>query len=221
LVDRRTRTFGPSRCLIEVDTLTVTLSEGEVLLHGLLESGAALGHDCGGKLACATCCVIVRHGADTLSPPSDEELDMLERAGAAQEGARLSCQTTGSGEITVDVPRAEAPSHEHMLPIELTADAAQFLAVQLGKHPGCIAVRLAVAPAGCSGLRYRVDPVNSVDERDVAFECGGVRIAVDAASLPFIQGTTVRLVQEGLARRLRFDNPNARQSCGCGESFAR
>jgi iron-sulfur cluster assembly protein len=213
------RTFGAARCLIEVDHLTVTLSEGEILLHSLLESGAALAHDCGGKLACSTCCVIVREGAETLSPPSDDELDMLDRAGVAQDGARLSCQVTGSGKIAVDIQRSEAPSHEQMLPITLTADAAQFLAVQLGKHPGCVAVRLAVAPAGCSGLRYRVDPVASVDERDVTFECGDVRVAVDAASLPFIQGTTVRLVQEGLARRLRFDNPNARQSCGCGESF--
>ena len=214
------RTFGAARCLTKVDSLTVTLGEGEVLLHTLLESGAALAHDCGGKLACATCCVIVRQGAEKLGAPSDDELDMLERAGVAQDGARLSCQVTGSGEISVQVPRAEAPSHQHMLPIELTADAAQFLAVQLGKHPGCIAVRLAVAPAGCSGLRYRVDPVDTVDERDLTFECGDVRIAVDAASLPFIQGTTVRLAHEGLARRLRFDNPNVRQSCGCGESFA-
>jgi iron-sulfur cluster assembly accessory protein len=51
------------------------------------------------------------------------------------------------------------------------------------------------------------------------FESAGVRIAVDPASLPRVQGTTVDLVREGLARRLRFDNPNARQSCGCGESF--
>src|SRR5688572_21254384 len=98
LLDRRTRTFGSSQCLIEVEHLTVTLSEGEVLLHSLLESGAALAHDCGGKLACATCCVVVRKGADALSPPSDEEQDMLDRAGAAQDGARLSCQASGSGE---------------------------------------------------------------------------------------------------------------------------
>lgn len=214
------RTFGASRCLIEVDSLTVTLSEGEVLLHSLLESGAALAHDCGGKLACATCCVIVRQGAETLSPPSDDELDMLERAGVAQDGARLSCQVSGSGEITVDVPRAEAPSHEQMLPITLTTDAAQFLAVQLSRHPGAVGVRLAVAPAGCSGLRYRIDLADALAENDVVFQCSGVRVAIDRASLPFIQGTTVRLSTEGLARRLRFDNPNARQSCGCGESFA-
>ncbi len=218
------RTSGAFRCLIEVDHLTVTLSEGEVLLHSLLESGAALANDCGGKLACATCCVIVRQGAETLSAPSDDELDMLERAGVAQDGARLSCQVTGAGQIAVDVPRAQVPSHQQMLPrmlpITVTADAARFLALQLSKHPGCVGVRLAVAPAGCSGLRYRVDPVDTIDEHDVTFECGGVRVAVDAASLPFIQGTTVRLAQEGLTRRLRFDNPNVRQSCGCGESFA-
>jgi iron-sulfur cluster assembly protein len=202
-----------------MDHLTVTLSEGAILLHSLLKSGAALAHDCGGKLACATCCVVVREGRETLSPPTDDELDMLDRAGVAQDGARLACQVTGSGEIAVDVRRSEVPSHEHMLPVALTADAAQFLAVQLSKHQGSVGVRLAVAPAGCSGLRYRVDPVDTVDARDVTFECGGVRVAVDPASLPFIQGTTVRLAQEGLARRLRFDNPNARQSCGCGESF--
>ena len=46
-----------------------------------------------------------------------------------------------------------------------------------------------------------------------------VRIAVDAASLPYVQGTRVDLAREGLAQRLRYDNPNVRQSCGCGESF--
>ena len=91
---------------------------------------------------------------------------------------------------------------------------------QLAKKPGAVVVRLAVAPAGCSGFRYRVDLADTLGENDVVFRYGGLRVAVDRASLPFIQGTTVRLSSEGLARRLRFDNPNARQSCGCGESFA-
>jgi len=144
---------------------------------------------------------------------------MLERAGAAKDGARLACQVAGPGEVTVDIPRFEAPAHEQSLPVTLTADAARFLAVQLEKRPDAAGVRLAVAPAGCSGLRYRVDPIDALREDDVVFECLGLRVAVDRASLPFVQGTTVRLAQEGLARRLRFDNPNARQSCGCGESF--
>ena len=202
-----------------MDHLTVTLSEGEVLLHSLLKSGAALAHDCGGKLACASCCVVVAEGREALHPPSDDELDMLDRAGAAEDGARLACQVTGAGEIAVDIRRSEAPAHERILPIVIAADAAQFLAAQLGKQPGSIGVRLAVVPAGCSGLRYRVDPVDTVNAADAMFECGGVRVFVDPASLPFIQGSTLRLAQEGLSRRLRFDNPNARQSCGCGESF--
>ena len=203
-----------------MDHLTVTLSEGEILLHSLLKSGAALAHDCGGKLACATCCVVVRQGNEALSPPTDEELDMLDRAGVAQEGARLACQVTGRGDVAVDIRRIEVPTHEHRMPVALTTEAAQFLAVQLEKSPDAVGVRLTVAPAGCSGLRYRVDPIDTLGEGDVIFECRGLRVAVDAASLPFVQGTTVRLAHEGLARRLRFDNPNARESCGCGESFS-
>jgi iron-sulfur cluster assembly protein len=213
------RTFDHPQGLIDVDHLTVTLSEGEILLHSLLKSGAALAHDCGGKLACATCCVVVRQGNEALSPPGEDELDMLDRAGVAEDGARLACQVTGAGEIAVDIRRSEAPAHERVLPIVISAEAARFLAAQLGKQPGCVGVRLAVVPAGCSGLRYRVDPVDTVSVGDAAFECGGVRVFVDPASLPFIQGCTLRLAQEGLSRRLRFDNPNARQSCGCGESF--
>ena len=202
-----------------MDHLTVTLSEGEILLHSLLKSGAALAHDCGGKLACATCCVVISEGLEALRPPSDDELDMLDRAGVAQEGARLACQASGAGEVVVRIPRADAPALVGALTIALDAAAVEFLAAQLRKHPGAVGVRLAVVPAGCSGLRYRVDPVDTASVGDATFECGGVRVFVDPASLPFIQGSTLRLAQEGLSRRLRFDNPNARQSCGCGESF--
>jgi len=210
---------GRRHGLTGMDSFTVNLSDGERLLDALLKSGAAVAHDCGGTLACASCCVIVRDGLDALSPPSADEVDMLDRACVAEPGARLACQAAGTGEFVVEIPRPEAPSHEKTLPVLVTPRAAKFLGLQLAKHHGAAAVRLAVEPAGCSGFGYRLDPVDVVREDDTVFESSGVRVVVDPASLPRVQGTTVDLVQEGLARRLRFDNPNARQSCGCGESF--
>jgi iron-sulfur cluster assembly protein len=205
-----------------MDRFTLTLGEGEILLHSLLKGGAALAHDCGGKLACATCCVIVREGGQTLSGPTDDELDILERAGLAQDGARLACQVSGSGEVVVDIRsrglRGASP-HGSARPVALDADAARFLARELAKDPGAVGLRLAVVPAGCSGLRYRVDPAEAVGEDDVVFDSGGLRLVVDQTSLPFLQGATVQLAKEGPNRRLRFDNPNAKHACGCGESF--
>ena len=203
-----------------VDTLTLNLGEGEVLLERLIDDGIAIAHDCGGTLACASCRVIVVEGADALSAASEDELDMLARAGAAGAGARLACQASGSGaQLVVAVPRHEPPRHDSVLPVAVTPGAATHLAAQLAKHPGALGVRLGVEPAGCSGMRYRVDPASAIRDGDVVFESSGIRIVVDAASLPHVQGTTIDVVQEGLARRMRFDNPNVRQSCGCGESF--
>lgn len=196
------------------------LAGGEILLERLLGEGIDISHDCGGTLACANCRVVVREGLERIPAPSEDELDMLERSGAAAPGARLACQVRGvASELVVDIPRIEAAKADRILPVSVTARAARHLAAQLAIHPGAVAVRLAVASAGCSGLRYRIDPAMELGEGDTLFESGGVRIVVDAASLPYLHGTTIDLAQEGLTRRLRFANPNARQSCGCGESF--
>jgi iron-sulfur cluster assembly protein len=202
-----------------MEDFTVTLSPDETLLSELLKGGAELAHECGGKLACATCCVVISEGRDALNQPSDDELDMLDRAGVAETGARLACQVHGAGEVVIRIPRLTAPPLQSTMTLAVTAEAASFLALQLAKHASSVGMRLAVTPAGCSGLRYRLDPIDLVRKDDALFECAGLRLAVDPVSLPFIQGTRVRLAREGLATRLRFDNPNARKSCGCGESF--
>lgn len=212
-----------------MDSVTLTLQEGDSLLEQLQEKGIPIAHDCGGTLACASCFVVVHEGAERLRAPSEDELDMLERAGVATPGARLACQAVIDGKaeqerLVVGIPQPEAHSESRLgisndLPVTVTERAARFLKLQLAKHPGAVAVRLGVEPSGCSGLGYRIDPVELVQADDQVFDAGGVRLVVGSKSLPFLQGTAVDLVQEGLARRLRFDNPNARQSCGCGESF--
>ena len=204
-----------------MDTVTLALDAGEVLLDRLLEEGVAVTHECGGKLACSTCQVLVRDGTEHLSAISEDELDMLERVSADTPGTRLACQAVSAGgEIVVSLPETVLPARgAGTAPIELSEAAAQYLRAQLARYSGAVAVRLAVEPAGCSGFRYRVDRADEIREEDAVFQSAGVRIAVDRASLPYVQGTRVDLVREGLAQRLRYDNPNVRQSCGCGESF--
>jgi iron-sulfur cluster assembly protein len=205
-----------------MNNIKVMLGEGEVLLDSLLRRGVPIAHDCDGTLACAACRVIVREGLNALEPAGEDERDMLDRACVTQPEARLACQVTGAGELLLDIPPGEAPplhAGTRTLPLSVTPRAARFLASQLARHPGAAGVRLAVAPAGCSGFGYRLEHAGEIRDADVVFESEGLRVAVDAASLPHVAGTTVDLVQEGLARRLRFDNPNARERCGCGESF--
>ena len=202
-----------------MNAFAVSLAEGELLLDGLLREGAEVAHDCGGTLACVTCRVIVREGAEALRPASDDELDLLDRAGATEPGARLACQAAGPAEVLVELPEARAPASSKTLPLTVTPHAARFLSAQLAKHPGAVAVRLGVRPAGCSGLRYVVDHADCILKDDVVFESHGVRIAVDPQILPFVHGIAVDIAEQGLDRRLEFQNPNAAQTCGCGESF--
>jgi iron-sulfur cluster assembly protein len=206
-------------------TVRLRLAEGEHLLERLVEHGVELAQDCGGALACAACRVIVREGLESLEAASEDERDILDKASSFEPGVRLACQAIGGGgDLVIEIPQDEAlriasPLRGTARAITLSGPAARHFATQLAKRPGAAAVRLAVRSAGCSGYRYRVDHADAIGAEDVVFESHGIRIAVDPASLPHVQGTTLDVVQEGLSRRLRFDNPNAIRTCGCGESF--
>ncbi len=208
--------------------ITLPLSEGESLLDQLLRHDVDLPHECEASGACGTCVIVVREGLESLAPPDDDERDVLDKTGSLNPGARLACRATPNGigralEIEIEcerAPRISAVLRGNVLPVALSARAARHIAQQLAKRGASAAVRLAVRAAGCSGFSYRVEYADRVEARDKVFESRGIRIAVDPESLPFVHGTVLDLVQEGLCRRLRFDNPNARTTCGCGESFA-
>jgi iron-sulfur cluster assembly protein len=205
---------------MDAQRLALTLPAEGTLLDAVLAQGVDIAHDCEGTLACGACRLVVRKGAERLNAASEDELDMLDRSFAYAEGARLACQVTGEGELEIEIPVLEARAAGIAGAVKVTPRAGAHLASQLARHSGAVAVRLAVVPAGCSGLRYRVEPAMSLAADDTVFEAGPVRIAVDPLSLPYVQGTLVDLAHEGLARKLRFDNPNASQRCGCGESFS-
>jgi len=102
--------------------------------------------------------------------------------------------------------------------IELTDNAAQRVKLFLEKESG-LALRLGVRKTGCSGWAYEVSIASALDDDDQVFEDKGVKIVIDQDSLPFLQGSRIDFTTSGLNRTFQFDNPNATDECGCGESF--
>lgn len=102
--------------------------------------------------------------------------------------------------------------------IELTDNAAARVKMFIEKEQG-VALRLGVRKTGCSGWAYEVSVAAELRDDDRLFEDKGVRIAIDPESLPFLQGSKIDFVTSGLNRTFQFDNPNATEECGCGESF--
>jgi iron-sulfur cluster assembly protein len=103
--------------------------------------------------------------------------------------------------------------------ISLTERAAGHVRAWLSRNGG-IGLRVGIRTTGCSGLQYVVEPAAEVKEDDQEFESRGVRLVVDRGSLRYLAGTELDYVREGLNERFRFNNPNVRETCGCGESFS-
>ena len=103
--------------------------------------------------------------------------------------------------------------------ITVTEKAARHVANYLAKRGRGIGVRFGVRTSGCSGMAYKLEFVDSADPEDHVFESHGVKVLVDPKSLPYIDGTELDFVREGLNEGFKFNNPNIKDQCGCGESF--
>jgi iron-sulfur cluster assembly protein len=104
--------------------------------------------------------------------------------------------------------------------ITLTESAAKHIRQQIEKSGNGVGLRLSVKKSGCSGFAYTMDIAQEVYENDIVFESFGAKLVVDAESLPFLEGTELAYVKEGLGHVFKFNNPNVKNQCGCGESFA-
>jgi iron-sulfur cluster assembly accessory protein len=82
-----------------------------------------------------------------------------------------------------------------------------------------IALRVAVQPGGCSGLRYAMYLDDQLSEKDVAEEQFGVRVVVDKMSVPYLTQATIDFVDSLEQSGFTIDNPAAQSSCACGHSF--
>jgi len=103
--------------------------------------------------------------------------------------------------------------------ITLTERAANRVRNSIDKRGSGIGLRLGVRTAGCSGLAYTLEFADRQEPGDCSFESRGVTLLVAAKSLPYLVGTEVDFVREGLSEGFKFQNPNSKAQCGCGESF--
>lgn len=103
--------------------------------------------------------------------------------------------------------------------ITLTEKAAKHISRYIERRGKGIGLRLGVRTTGCSGLAYKLEYVDEEAPEDQVFESRGVRVFVDPKSLPYLDGTELDFAREGLNEGFKFQNPNAKNECGCGESF--
>jgi len=80
-------------------------------------------------------------------------------------------------------------------------------------------LRISVAPGGCSGLRYQLALDDRELEGDIVSEFYGTRVATDRMSHPYLMGATIDFVDTIEQQGFTIDNPNATNSCACGDSF--
>jgi len=103
--------------------------------------------------------------------------------------------------------------------IELTPVAAERVKNFLQSRGKGIGLRIGIKTTGCSGMAYVLEFVDETNEDDQVFESEGVKVIVDPKSMVYLDGTRVDFAKEGLNEGFQFINPNAKDECGCGESF--
>jgi len=103
--------------------------------------------------------------------------------------------------------------------VSLTVRAAEHVQRYIEKRGKGVGLRLGVRTTGCSGLAYKLEFADEIRPEDMSFESNGVRVLVDPKSLAYLDGTELDFVREGLNEGFKFNNPNEKDRCGCGESF--
>ena len=102
----------------------------------------------------------------------------------------------------------------------LTPNAEARIAHLMSQAPeGAIGVKLSTPRRGCSGLAYSVDYVTEANAFDERIETPGGLFFIDGASVLYLVGSIMDWVEDDFTAGFTFENPNAKGSCGCGESF--
>lgn len=124
---------------------------------------------------------------------------------------------TTAAQTEADAPEADAPSS----PLVLTEAAADKVRELMDRETeaGDIALRVAVQPGGCSGMRYALFFDDRQLDGDHAHDVLGVPVRIDKMSAPYLRGTVIDWVDSLQGAGFSIDNPNAQNTCACGDSF--
>jgi iron-sulfur cluster assembly accessory protein len=106
-------------------------------------------------------------------------------------------------------------------PITLTPKAIEMVndAIQKENLAGW-GIRVGVVGGGCSGFQYSMDFEKEAKDGDMTFDQGGIKLFIDPMSSMYLQGVTIDYVVGLQGAGFKFNNPNARTTCGCGSSFS-
>lgn len=91
--------------------------------------------------------------------------------------------------------------------VTLSEKAAKHVSNYLSKRGKGVGLRLGVRTSGCSGMAYKLEFVDDVNQEDVVFESNGIKVFVDPRSLPYLDGTELDYAREGLNEGFKFNNP--------------
>jgi iron-sulfur cluster assembly accessory protein len=109
------------------------------------------------------------------------------------------------------------PTTQGVLLTDVAAAKVKSLLAAEGRDD--LVLRIAVQPGGCSGLRYQLELDDRSFDGDVVSEFGGVKVAIDKMSAPYLNGASIDFADTISAQGFTIDNPNAGSSCACGDSF--
>lgn len=124
---------------------------------------------------------------------------------------------TVSDHTAAPTPAPTAAPANSVLLTDPAAAKVKSLIAQEGRTD--LALRIAVQPGGCSGLRYQLFFDERTLDGDISVDFDGVKVVVDRMSTPYLAGATVDFVDTIEKQGFTIDNPNAGGSCACGESF--
>lgn len=122
----------------------------------------------------------------------------------------MTIETFDPASVTTETPQ-----------VSMTDAAIKHVRKQLEKNTEMAGIRLGVKKSGCSGFKYDIEFVEAAQDGDIAIQAADdvtLYVAGDAAN--FVKGTEIDFSKEGLNSTIKFNNPNAKDLCGCGESFS-